>query len=209
MKWSARLGEKQQFLISFLSKMNFVVNFILKQQGFPILHTDAQDRLDDTSTHHKPHFPQDPKCFKPSHNMVRSAEERFALERMATRGFGSKKIAAALGVQEATTKQRLRSHGDMASRNIGRPRNETPLRFTASQTDTTRGVVVSGIICACDIAPSLHFVEPGLKLNAEERIKVMDEYNVPNCTALMEPGRISLLILDNAPSHASRLACEH
>ena len=30
-----------------------------------------------------------------------------------------------------------------------------------------------------------------------------------NCTALMEPGRKFLLILDNAPSHASRLACEH
>ena len=67
-----------------------------------------------------------PSVFKPFHNnMVRSTEERFAMERMATRGFGSKKIAAALGVPEATTKRwlrRLRSDGDMASRNIGRPR---------------------------------------------------------------------------------------
>ena len=58
-------------------------------------------------------------------NMVRSAEERFAMERMATRGFGSKKIAAALGVPVSTTQrwpQRLRSDGDMSSRNIGRPR---------------------------------------------------------------------------------------
>ena len=62
---------------------------------------------------------------------------------------------------------------------------------------------------ACDIAPSLHFVEPGLKRNAEEWIKVMDEHIVPNCTALMEPGRKFLLILDIAPSHASRLACDH
>ena len=48
------------------------------------------------------------------------------MERMATRGFGAKKIAAALGVPEATTKgwlRRLRSDGDMASRNIGRPRD--------------------------------------------------------------------------------------
>ena len=47
------------------------------------------------------------------------------MERMATRGFGGKKIAVALGVPEATTKrwlQRLRSDGDMASRNVGRPR---------------------------------------------------------------------------------------
>ena len=47
------------------------------------------------------------------------------MERMATRGFGSKKIAAALGVPEATTKrwlQRLRLDGDMASHNMGRPR---------------------------------------------------------------------------------------
>ena len=45
------------------------------------------------------------------------------MERMATRGFGSK-IATAFGVLEATTKRwlrRLRSDGDVASRNIGRP----------------------------------------------------------------------------------------
>ena len=70
--------------------------------------------------------------------------------------------------------------------------DETPLRLTASQTDTTRGVMVSGIMGACDIAPSLHFVEPRLKINGEEWIKVMDEYIVPNCTALMEPGHIFL-----------------
>ena len=33
----------------------------------------------------------------------------------------------------------------------------------------------------------------------------MDEYIVPNSA----PGRKFLLILDNAPSHACRLACEH
>ena len=47
------------------------------------------------------------------------------MERMATRGFGAKKIAAALGVPEATTERwlrRLRSDSDVASRNIGRPR---------------------------------------------------------------------------------------
>ena len=32
----------------------------------------------------------------------------------------------------------------------------------------------------------------------------MDEYIAPNCTALMELGRKFLLLLDNAPSHASR-----
>ena len=37
----------------------------------------------------------------------------------------------------------------------------------------------------------------------------MEEYIAPNCAALMELGRKFLLILDNAPSHASRLACEH
>ena len=57
--------------------------------------------------------------------MVRSTEERFAMERMATRNFGAKKIAAALGVPEATTKRwlrRQRADGDVASRNTGRPR---------------------------------------------------------------------------------------
>ena len=67
--------------------------------------------------------------------------------------------------------------------------DETQLRLTASQTATTGGVMVSGIMGAYDIAPTLHFVEPGLQLNAEEWIKSMEEYMVPNCTALMEPGR--------------------
>ena len=48
--------------------------------------------------------------------------------------------------------------------------------------DETPGVTVSGIMGACDSAQTLHFVEPGRKF---------------------------LLILDKAPSHASRLACEH
>ena len=37
----------------------------------------------------------------------------------------------------------------------------------------------------------------------------MDEYIVPKCAALMERRCEFLLILDNAPSHAPRLACEH
>ena len=51
-------------------------------------------------------------------------------------------------------------------------------------------------------------MEPGLKMNCEECIKVMDEYFVPNCAALVDPRRRRLLILDSPPSHASRLACE-
>ena len=86
--------------------------------------------------------------------------------------------------------------------------DETPLRLTASQS-ATRGVMVSGIWGALDIAPTLHFVEPGLKINGEEWIKGMEEHIAPNCAALMEPGREYLLLLDNAPSHACRLACDH
>ena len=41
--------------------------------------------------------------------------------------------------------------------------DETPLRFTAPQTATTRGVMVSAIMGALDVAPTLHFVESGLK----------------------------------------------
>ena len=69
--------------------------------------------------------------------------------------------------------------------------DETPLRLTASQTATTRGVMVCGVMGALDIAPTLYFVEPGLKLNAEELIKAMDECIVPNCTALLEPPGVS------------------
>ena len=44
------------------------------------------------------------------------------MERMATRGFGAKKIATTLGLPQSTTKRwllRLRSDGDMASHNTG------------------------------------------------------------------------------------------
>ena len=64
-------------------------------------------------------------CLK-SHVFFQAFSQHGAIrKRMATRFFGAKKIAAALGVPEATTKRwrrRLRSDGDMASRNIGRPR---------------------------------------------------------------------------------------
>ena len=67
--------------------------------------------------------------------------------------------------------------------------DQTPLRLTASQTATTRGVMVSGIMGALDIAPTLLFVEPRLKINGEQWTKVMDEYIAPNCAAHTELGR--------------------
>ena len=36
----------------------------------------------------------------------------------------------------------------------------------------------------------------------------MDGNFAPNCAALLELGRKFLLLLDNAPSHACRLACD-
>ena len=57
-----------------------------------------------------------------------------------------------------------------------------------------------------DFAPTLHFVELGLKLISEEWIKVMDKYIVPNSAAVIKLGRKSFLILDSSPSHACRLA---
>ena len=68
--------------------------------------------------------------------------------------------------------------------------------------------MVSGIVGVLDIAPTLHFVEPGVKINGEEWIKVMEENNVPNSAALMELGRKLLLLPDNAPSHTCKLACD-
>ena len=106
--------------------MTPVLKFIIIQKVFSTLHTDTHDRLNDTNPCNASLISLKSQVFfRHSHNMVRSAEERFAMKRMATRGFGSKKIATALGVPEATTKrwlQRLRSDGDMASRNVGRPR---------------------------------------------------------------------------------------
>ena len=63
--------------------------------------------------------------------------------------------------------------------------DETPLRLTAFQTATTREVTASEIMGALDIAPSLHFVEPVLKINGKERIKVMDE--CVHCAQLRSP----------------------
>ena len=57
------------------------------------------------------------------------------MERMATRGFGSKKIAAALGVPEATTK---RKEGDMASHNIGRPCGASVRKSRKSQLESSK-----------------------------------------------------------------------
>ena len=37
----------------------------------------------------------------------------------------------------------------------------------------------------------------------------MDEHMAPKCAAFMEPGLKFLLLLDNGPSHACRLACDH
>ena len=65
--------------------------------------------------------------------------------------------------------------------------------------------MVSGIMGALDIAPTLHFLEPGLKINGEEWTKEMDEYIVPTCAALTERRREFVLLLDNAPSHTCRL----
>ena len=64
-------------------------------------------------------------------------------------------------------------------------------------------------MAARDIAPSLHFVDPGRELDAVGWVGVVGGCVVPNCTALMELGRKFLLTLDNAPSRASRLASEH
>ena len=89
---------KSQSLLHY--QTNTVVKFIIKQQVFP--HCTPTHRTESSTTSHYSLKIQ--SVFKPFHkNMVRSAEERFAMERMATLGFGSMKIAA-------------------ASRNIGRPR---------------------------------------------------------------------------------------
>ena len=58
--------------------------------------------------------------------------------------------------------------------------------------------MASGIMGALDTARTLHFVEPGLKINGKEWIRVMDEHIVPNCAVVLEPGREFLLLLDNA-----------
>ena len=54
---------------------------------------------------------------------------------------------------------------------------------------------------ALDIAPTLYLVEPDLNIQGEEWMKVMDE---PVC-----PIALRSWLLDNAPSHACRLAFEH
>ena len=86
-------GDNNKLISSpFDQKCPLSVKVLSQISTFSILHTNAHDRLDDISTHHKPHFPQITGVLEPSHNMVRSTEERFATVRMATRGFGAKNI---------------------------------------------------------------------------------------------------------------------
>ena len=70
----------------------------------------------------KHHFPQITSVYKIfACNVVRSIEERFAVERMAAQGLSRKKITEAVGVPLSTTKrwlQRLRSERDTASRSV-------------------------------------------------------------------------------------------
>ena len=132
---------------------------------FSISHTDAHDRLDDFSTHHKPHFPQITSVFKPSHNVERSAEERFAMDRMATRGFGAKKIAAALGVQRSagcggcarTAPWRRATSGKNTSFDTPWHTPQTP---TAPQRQTTRGKTC----CFVTHIPNRNFDPSNLKM---------------------------------------------
>ena len=71
---------------------------------------------------------------------------------MANRGFGAKKIATTPGLPQPTTKrwlQRLRSDGDMASRNIGRPRGAEAVLCDALADDETLclGPQAEGMCC--------------------------------------------------------------
>ena len=56
--------------------------------------------------------------------MVFAAQELYVIGKVAAPGMGNKKIATTLGLPQSTTKrwlQRLRSDGEMVSRNVGRP----------------------------------------------------------------------------------------
>ena len=65
-----------------------VVKFLQKTGCFSTLHTDAQHWLTEPIRAAQWHLSQILSVVRHSHNMVRSAKERFAMERMATRGFG-------------------------------------------------------------------------------------------------------------------------
>ena len=123
--------------------------------------------------HHKPDFPQITSDFKPSHNMVRSTEERFAMERMATRGIGAKKIATTLGFaaidNEAAVKgcffQQRSWDFDLCRSKIQRKdtsltRHLTPWHSpqtpTAPQRQTTRGKT----LLFCDASRTKNFEPP-------------------------------------------------
>ena len=76
-----------------------------KTIDFSTLHTDA--RITDSghqSTHApQPHGPQIPSVYKHfAREMVRSAEELFAIARIAPDGLGNKEIATTLGLSQST-----------------------------------------------------------------------------------------------------------
>ena len=83
--------------------------------------------------------------------MVRFAQERFAIEKMATAGMGNKKIATTLGLPLSTTErwlQRLHSEGEMVPHHAGRPRGEEArvgVVFLAHISPITRD------LCVCSV----------------------------------------------------------
>ena len=77
---------------------------------------------------HKPHFSQFTSVFRHSHNMVRSGEKRFAMERMATRGFASKKSCARMATWRRATL------GDHVARRLVCVSCPCVFRFTSLET---------------------------------------------------------------------------
>ena len=62
-----RRGREEGLINKFrapFDKKNVLLKNVSKTSTFSILHTDAHDRLDDISTHHKPHFTSSHKCFQ-------------------------------------------------------------------------------------------------------------------------------------------------
>ena len=92
-----------------------------KSANISTSHTDAHDRLDDISIHHKPHFHQITSVFKPSHKMVSvSPWSAWRPEASAPRRSRWRLVwCAAIDNEVLAPEAAL---GRLASRNIGRPR---------------------------------------------------------------------------------------
>ena len=109
-------------------------------------HIDAQHRLVTSIDAPQPHLSQIPSVYKHvTCEMVRSAQDFFAIEKMAAQGMSIKKIATTLGLPQSTTKRWL-CRSKAQRKNVIQHACDTPLH-PSTDTDNTTDTSNTFLLC--------------------------------------------------------------